>query len=309
MKDKGQYCNEITRELKIIQKVLAVKNETPMKSEDKVILNRTRKSFALLRSTSKAPHQSFKAKLLEDEESGDEKPILSMNEKNTFVGTPLLSPAPKGLRGNALKEYMKPFHAGSISELQHAALVGTLLGDATIQYNHRRLPWYKFEQKAAKKDYVQALYFLFANVVGTPPVFPRLKNGLPFSYMFRTYMWQSLDFYAKQFYRIDSLGNRRKVVPALIHRWLTPQSLAFWFMDDGSKNKDGFYLHTEGFTRPDLLCLQKALGKVFHLQVNLHKDKRKNAIYYKLYIPLKEGEKFQSIVEPFLLPCMKYKLL
>ena len=234
--------------------------------------------------------------------------ILSMNEKNTFPGTPLLSPAPKGLRGNALAEYMKTFHARSIVEVQHAALVGTLLGDASIHYNHRRLPWYKFEQKAAKKDYVVAVYFLFAHVVGSPPVRPRMKNGLPVSYMFRTYMWQSLDFYAKQFYTIDSLGNRRKVVPALIHRWLTPQSLAFWFMDDGSKNRDGFYFHTEGFTHPDVVCLQQALGRVFHLQVNIHKDKRKDSTYYKLYIPSKEHAKFQSIIEPFVLPCMRYKL-
>ena len=235
--------------------------------------------------------------------------ILTMNEKNTFPGTPGLVPAPKGLRGNALAEYMKPFHAGGLSDLQKAALIGTLLGDATIQYNHRRLPWYKFEQKAAMKEYVEALYFIFANVVGSPPVHPRMKNGLPVAYMFRTYMWQSLDFYAKQFYTIDSLGNRRKVIPDLIHKWLTPQSLAFWFMDDGSKNRDGFYFHTEGVTRPDLLCLQQALGRVFHLQVNIHKDKRKDSISYQLYIPSKEEEKFQSIIEPFLLPCMKYKFV
>ena len=272
--------------MEMIQKVLAITNKILMKSEDKII------QTVCLNDSKESVH-----------------PIFSMNEKNTFPGTPILSPAPKGLRGNALAEYMKPFHASSISELQHAALVGTLLGDATIQYNHRRLPWYKFEQKVAKKEYVEALYFLFANVVGTPPVLPRMKNGRAVSYMFRTYMWQSLDFYAKQFYRIDSLGNRRKVVPALIHRWLTPQSLAFWFMDDGSKNRDGFYFHTEGFTRPDLLCLQQALGRVFHLQVNIHKDKRKDSIYYKLYIPSKEEEKFQSIIEPFLLPCMKYKFV
>ena len=276
----------------MVQKVLAIKDKILMKSDDEIIQNDECKE-------SKASCAGASAQLM---------PILSMNEKNTFPGTPVLSPAPKGLRGNALAEYMKALHAGSVSELQHAALVGTLLGDATIQYNHRRLPWYKFERKAARKEYVHALYFLFANVVGTPPVHPRMKKGLPVAYMFRTYMWQSLDFYAKQFYTIDSLGNRRKVVPALIHRWLTPQSLAFWFMDDGSKNKNGFYFHTEGFTQPDVLRLQQALGRVFHLQVNIHKDKRKDSIFYKLYIPSKEEEKFQAIVEPFLLPCMRYKL-
>jgi hypothetical protein len=233
---------------------------------------------------------------------------IERNEKNTFPGTPYLIPAPKGLRGGALEIYMKEFNARGLTEQQKSALIGTLLGDATLQYNEGTIPWYKFDQKAANKEYVEALYFLFADVVGTPPINPRIKNGIAHSYWFRTYRWMVLDFYAKQFYKIDSLGNRKKIVPPLIHRWLSPQALAFWFMDDGSKKNSTYLLHTQGFTRPEIIRLQQALGKNFNIESKIHKDKRPSGPLYYLYISTDSGKKFQEIIEPYVLPCMRYKL-
>ena len=217
------------------------------------------------------------------------------------------------LRGKALSEYLAPLQARGFTQIQKDAIVGGLLGDGTLQYSTKHFPFYKFDQKAANREYVNLIYSIFNEYVGTPPTLPRKKQGRIHSYWFRTFSLPQLNFYARQFYEIDVLGNRKKVVPKLINRWLNPQSLAFWFMDDGSKATNGAYtLNTQGFIRPDVVRLQQALGSVFNIQSNIQHDAsnlEKNSVpYYILYIPVSHAAKFKAIVEPYMLNLMKYKL-
>lgn len=170
----------------------------------------------------------------------------------------------RNYRGHLLEDYLKSIQDKTFTPLQKDALIGTLLGDATLQYCNGTYPHLKFEQGGAnikKGDltYIQLLYSIFEEFVGTYPKI-RLKDGKPHSYFFRTFRSKKFDFYAKQFYRIDAMGRRKKVVPKNIHQWLTPQALAFWFQDDGSKHSSGYVLHTENFCLPDVIVLQQARG-------------------------------------------------
>lgn len=236
------------------------------------------------------------------------------DKRNRTLFDLIASPIPhtiKTLRGSALIEYLKPLQKHGLNQLQKDALVGGLLGDGSLQYNGGQLPYYKFDQKAASKEYVDLIYSIFDEYVGTPPK-PRMKTGKIQSYWFRTFRINEFDFYAKQFYTIDPLGNRKSVVPKLIHRWLNPQSLAFWFMDNGSRAETGYKLNTHGYLRPDVIRLQKALGRVFRLQSNIHLDNRNlstgGVIMYSLYIPASHATQFHNIVEPYMLNFIKYKL-
>ena len=221
----------------------------------------------------------------------------------------------RGYRGGQLKAYLAGLPP--LNQLQKDVLIGSLLGDSTIQYNCRPTAYLKFEQTIRTKEYVNFLYFVFAEFVGTPPR-NRIKNGEVVATEFRTYRLRALDFYSNEFYSLDAMGQRKKVVPKNIHRWLNPRSLAIWFMDDGSKGitqsvsaTPGYYLHTEGFILPDCRILQEALGKIFHLEVSIVKDDRpqKEKTYYKLYIRTTSARLFTEIIEPFVLPCFKYKLM
>ena len=56
------------------------------------------------------------------------------------------------------------------------------------------------------------------------------------------------------------------MVPKLIHRWLTPLSIAVWFMDDGSiksKNHQARIINTQGFTNKEVLGLIQILEDKF----------------------------------------------
>ena len=44
------------------------------------------------------------------------------------------------------------------------------------------------------------------------------------------------------------IENGVKKISPLIVNWLTPISLAFWAMDDGSSSPEGFYLNTHSFS-------------------------------------------------------------
>jgi len=51
------------------------------------------------------------------------------------------------------------------------------------------------------------------------------------------------------FYK-ESNGQKIKRIPDNIHLYLIARALAFWIMDDGSKDKSGILLHTNPFLNP-----------------------------------------------------------
>jgi len=80
--------------------------------------------------------------------------------------------------------------------------------------------------------------------------------------------------------------------------------LAYWFMDDGCKDRYSYVLNTQCYSLAEQHILADALGRKFKFEVNVHKD-RDN---YRLYITSKSRDSFTEIVKPFILPSFDYKL-
>lgn len=222
------------------------------------------------------------------------------------------------LKGLALEHYKRSLP--KFNQTQKNIIIGTLLGNSILQKNQRKAlkPLYniKFEQKVKNKPYLDQIYHEFDEWCGTPPKFYVKKSGIIKSYWFKTYGHRSLDFYANQFYKIEEnfYGElkRTKVVPKLIHRWLNPEVLAYWFMDDGGKSGlSGYFLNTQGFTLQENKRLADALGKNFKFEVNIHSDNNYKAGKkgYRLYITAKSHGEFTEIVYPYINPCFYYKLI
>jgi hypothetical protein len=215
------------------------------------------------------------------------------------------------------EEYKKTL---KLTKGQKNILIGTLLGDGCLTTRSKKGKYptfnYQFKQKESKKDYVYHIFEKFQNLCGSYPV--RVKQGqslvndeILYAWSFKTGTIPALKFYADQFYSLDNnSGKSIKVVPKLIHRWLTPEALAYWFMDDGSKDSSGYRLHTQCFSIKEVERLADALGKNFKFEVNIHKAKNKKTgkTYHLLYITSKSREAFTKIVLPYILPCCKYKL-
>jgi len=196
-----------------------------------------------------------------------------------------------------------------LSQTQRDLLVGTLLGDGHLEtQNHGRTYRLKIEHTIKQMVYVQWFYQMFHEWVRTPPR-ARTRSvtfrGQEKTYErigFATVSSGSLRFYAKQFYQ-----DGKKVVPKLIHRWLTPLALAVWYMDDGSIKSNQHrtvLLNTHGFGKHELQWLQEALSNGYGIETKVRKQKDGHQLYF-----LSETvDIFLRLIEPHVIPSMRYKL-
>jgi hypothetical protein len=129
------------------------------------------------------------------------------------------------------------------------------------------------------------------------------EDKIYFSLKFQTFSFRSFNFFKDMFY--DKLSGC-KIVPFLIEDLLTPLALAVWFMDDGSAhNSGGCVISTNSFNLDDCQKLQLALRNKWGLLTSLHVQ---NKVQYRLYLGVGEIHKFKTLIEPFLVPSMRYKL-
>lgn len=192
-----------------------------------------------------------------------------------------------------------------LTDRQREIIVGKVLGDGHLETaNKGRTYKLKIEHSVAQKEYVDWLYQEFKEWVRTAPQIKRQKRDekVNIKYWFNTFSHGSLRFYAQQFYR-----NRKKVVPRSIHKWLTPLSLAVWFMDDGSiksSQHKARIINTQGYTKEEVEHLIDILWKKFRVRAKLRKQKEG----YQIYLLSETIERFVGIVRPYIIPSMRYKL-
>ncbi len=193
----------------------------------------------------------------------------------------------------------------ALTDLQREILVGLLLGDACLETQNRgRTYRLKIEHSVAQAEYVQHLYEVFRDwVLQEPQIKSQRIAGTVYQKLwFTTVSHGAFRFYAQQFYR-----NGTKVVPKLIHRLLTARGLAYWFMDDGSiksKQSKGVLLNTQGFAEQDVARLIKVLRE----KLGLEAKSRRQPEGQQIYISGRSYERFRALVEPYLIPQMRYKL-
>ena len=181
----------------------------------------------------------------------------------------------------------------SLNVTQRALILGSLLGDGAMRCKVNAL--LEINHCAAQRSYVDWKYGLLADLVSTPP---KLRNGNAGrrAYRFTTRSLPELTPFYKAFYRRGV-----KAVPPL---WLSPLSLATWFMDDGSKSRNAVYLNTQQFDCESQALLVEMLRAQFGIAASLNRDKQ----YLRIRIAVGSMERFGALVGPHILPEMRYKL-
>ena len=182
---------------------------------------------------------------------------------------------------------------GSLTERQVSILSGKLLGDGTLRRKTNTL--LEINHSYKQKDYVFWLYNEFREFVNTPPHL-RVSGVNRLSYRFTTISLSDLNRYYALFYQ-----NGYKVVPKSLR--LDPLMLAVWFMDDGSRSRSSVYFNTQQFSLEDQMFQIKLLSDL-ELKASLNKDK----CYYRIRLSSDSMSTFVSLVEPYLLRSMRYKL-
>jgi hypothetical protein len=98
--------------------------------------------------------------------------------------------------------------------------------------------------------------------------------------------------------------NGKKSISLDIMNGISPRSLAFWAMDDGSISESCFYFNSHSYSIEEEINLQKIFHSNFNLETNVHKHGNK----YKLYIKANSMPIFRFIVYPYFIKSFYYKL-
>lgn len=207
---------------------------------------------------------------------------------------------------------------------QREILVGKLLGDAHLEtQTNGRTYRLLIEHTSKKKEYVDHLYEIYKPIVSTPPKeadhyftvneVERHSESL----RLKTLVHPGFRFYAQLFYK-DGV----KRIPKNIHKLLTPQVLAYWYMDDGSlkgPHRSGKTLNTQGFTFNDVEILSEALKKCgientiqnknIKIEEKVGDEVKSYTKNYKvIYLTAKGDKVFTELIRPYVLDCFKDKL-
>lgn len=204
----------------------------------------------------------------------------------------------QGRKGNskAIRELRDSL---KLSSIQKKILAGKILGDGslvpTITGRSYKL---QVEHCLKQKEYVDWLAEVFPRWLLSPPKILEQHH----SYRFRTIAHPDITELHEIFYR-----DGKKIVPLDIVELLDhPIGLAVWFMDDGglSSAKSAVTLSTHSFTEAENNLLIDCLKTNFKLQANLNWDGKG----FRLYIPVRAITRFKALVNPYILPMMKYKI-
>jgi len=202
-----------------------------------------------------------------------------------------------GLKSKWTKSYSK--HSKDflpLTEEHYEILYGSMLGDghmncfkgkARFQFNHGGNQRFYFDHK----------YELFKEFMGKPCYEDRYDKRTDkwyHKYCVRSYNHVVLYSLYKEFY-----PEGKKIVPNFMLNKLTAKSIAYWFMDDGTK---GGIIATMSFSVEDLQKLIKMFKDRFDIDFKIQKDlciKPVNKV---------NKDKFINLIKPFILEEFSYKL-
>lgn len=95
-------------------------------------------------------------------------------------------------------------------------------------------------------------------------------------------------------------------MPQDIAEYLTPLALAIWIMDDGSRVGQGLKWSTNCFSYEDCLRLSNVLLEKFNLRTSVQSAGVPNQ--YVIYVYKESMPHLRSLVKPYMVPSMLYKL-
>ena len=81
--------------------------------------------------------------------------------------------------------------------------------------------------------------------------------------------------------------------------------MAVWFMDDGGADYAGLNIQTHNFEPGETELLVAVLAEKFDIRATTRANKGKRIIY----VPFSQVGSLRSIVEPHILPDLRYKLV
>jgi hypothetical protein len=188
-----------------------------------------------------------------------------------------------------------------LSNIQKEILYGILLGDGYIQIykNNLQSGCLSITHGESQKEYLHHIM----NIFDIKKHYVQNKDD---EYGKRT-LYKAMTRFSPEYYDIKKLlySNKKKKISLEFLNRLTDVSLAYWFMDDGSKTKKSYRLHTENFSYDDQLIIQKWFLNKYNIKPSIYKNKK----YFYLHFTVKDSKILNSIISQYIIPSLRYKLI
>jgi ubiquinol-cytochrome c reductase cytochrome b subunit len=132
-------------------------------------------------------------------------------------------------------------------------------------------------------------------------------NGQDLTFLrFNTFTFTSLMWVYEGFYHKVN-GKLIKKIPSFLPEFLTPEGLAIWIMEDGSRQmKQGVSIATNSFTLDEVLFLADILKVKYDLKCTVVNTGTKNQ--WRISIWKESMDKLGNLISPYLVPDMTYKI-
>lgn len=187
-------------------------------------------------------------------------------------------------------------------------LIGILLGDAHVA---KRSPTGNSRVVYAQtaelhKNYFELVYSIFEpfcakNYTIQNRTFTDSRSAKTYKAVsFTTMQLPCFNIFREMFY-ISNV----KIVPENIYHLLTPKALAFWIMDDGSRQGEGLHISVYGFSNTDLDKLMFTLQDKYKLKCSIHLNRDNKP---RIYIFKESMDNLRDLTRQYFVKEMLYKL-
>ena len=193
----------------------------------------------------------------------------------------------------------------SLSREQKSILFGIILGDGYLQKTGKKNARLRLEHGGRQKEYllwkVKKLGKLFQ---GKPKYLERVHPISKRRYSYWRHQSQSTPYLRKL--REIFYPDGKKRIPEDLERYLTPMTLAVWYMDDGyyySRDRCS-YLYLGNVSRKEAEIVAQTFFRKFNISSRVKQKKKGYAIYFSP----RETQKLKNLIKDYILPQFNYKL-
>lgn len=206
------------------------------------------------------------------------------------------------MRHNYYRKDLRLNQEVELSKFQKEVLLGTLLGDSSFRLGKDcKNPAISCAHGIKQKEYCEYKTKIFENLgahcrYNKRHIADKRTNKLYEDYTMFIPANPSLKFWYNSFY-----NNKVKRIPFNLFEYFTEASLAFMYMDDGSKINSTYTMATNCFTKDEITKFRIFLLEKFNLETTMFKS-------HVLYIKQSSAHHFTELIKPYIIPSMQYKL-
>lgn len=193
----------------------------------------------------------------------------------------------------------------SLSKEQKSILFGIILGNGYLQRTGKKNARLRLEHRGHQKSYflwkIKKLGKLFQ---GRPKYLERIHPISKRKYSYLRHQSQSTPYLGKL--RKIFYPEGKKKIPEMLEKYLTPPTLAVWYMDNGYYylRDRCCYLYLGNVSQKEAETVVQALLKKFNIATEVKQKKKGYAIYFSP----KETKKLKNLIKNYILPQFNYKL-